>query len=50
MAVPQGFEPQISESESDVLPLHHGTIFYLNGSSTEMGPVHRGMNVFQRSS
>lgn len=27
LVVPPGFEPRLAESESDVLPLHHGTIF-----------------------
>lgn len=38
MADPQGFEPQSSESESDVLPLHHGSFGWRAGIRT---PIHR---------
>ena len=31
LVIPSGLEPEMSEPKSDVLPLHHGTIFQKYG-------------------
>ena len=37
--VPPGFEPGQTEPKSVVLPLHHGTIYYLSERKTGFEPA-----------